>query len=41
MKGELVTTFERKATEIVSRIFEEDEPVLITQYGFPAAYLVD
>lgn len=41
MKVELVTTLKRKATEIISRISEEHEPVLITQHGLPAAYLVD
>ncbi len=41
MKTELVTTLKRKATDIISRISEEQEPVLITQHGLPAAYLVD
>ena len=41
MKTELVTTLKRKATDIISRISEEHEPVLITQHGLPAAYLVD
>ncbi len=41
MKTELVTTLKRKATDIISRISKEHEPVLITQHGLPAAYLVD
>ena len=41
MKTELVTTLKRKATDIISRISKEHEPVLITQRGLPAAYLVD
>lgn len=41
MKTELVTTLKRKATDIISRMSEEHEPVLITQHGLPAAYLVD
>jgi len=41
MKTELVTTLKRKATEIISRLAEERDPVLITQHGVPAAYLVD
>lgn len=41
MKTELVTTLKRKATDIISKISEEREPVLITQRGLPAAYLVD
>lgn len=31
----------RKATEIIAEIGAEREPVLITQHGRPAAYLVD
>ena len=41
MKTELVTTLKRKATDIISEINREHEPVLITQHGHPAAYLVD
>ena len=41
MKTELVTTLKRKATDIISRITTDHEPVLITQHGLPAAYLVD
>ena len=41
MKTELVTTLKRKATEIISEITRKHEPVLITQHGLPAAYLVD
>lgn len=41
MKTELVTTLKRKATDIISQITREHEPVLITQHGLPAAYLVD
>ena len=41
MRAELVTTLKRKATDIIAQISEEREPVLITQHGLPAAYLVD
>ena len=41
MRSELVTTLKRKATEIISALGQDHEPVLITQYGKPAAYLVD
>jgi prevent-host-death family protein len=41
MKTELVTSLKRRATEIISELQEERAPVLITQHGRPAAYLVD
>jgi prevent-host-death family protein len=41
MKTELVTTLKRKATEIISDLQDERDPILITQHGKPAAYLVD
>ncbi len=41
MRTELVTTLKRKATEILSELARERAPVLITQHGRPAAYLVD
>jgi prevent-host-death family protein len=41
MKVELVTTLKRKATEILGALAEDQEPVLITQHGLPAAYLLD
>lgn len=41
MKTELVTTLKRKATDIISEITRKREPVLITQHGLPAAYLID
>lgn len=41
MRTELVTTLKRKATEIIAELSEGHEPVLITQHGRPAAYLVD
>ena len=41
MKTELVTTLKRKATEIIDNLQNERVPVLITQHGRPAAYLVD
>jgi prevent-host-death family protein len=41
MKVELVTTLKRKATEILGDLAQDQEPVLITQHGRPAAYLVD
>lgn len=41
MRAELVTTLKRQATEILSRLQRDHEPVLITQHGIPSAYLVD
>ena len=41
MRTELVTTLKRKATEIISEVDRERMPVLITQHGRPAAYLID
>lgn len=41
MRTELVTTLKRKATELLSEIAKDKEPILITQHGLPSAYLVD
>ena len=41
MKTELVTTLKRHATRVLSELRESGEPVLITEHGKPAAYLVD
>ena len=41
MRTELVTTLKRRATEIIAELETERDPVLITQRGRPAAYLVD
>jgi len=41
MRTELVTTLKRQATKILERIRLEKEPLLITEHGKPAAYLVD
>ena len=41
MKTELVTTLKRQATRILSTLDEEKDPILITEHGRPAAYLVD
>ena len=40
MRSELVTTLKRRATEIINDLAEHQEPVLITQHGQPAAFLV-
>lgn len=40
MRTELVTTLKRKATEIIADLNSGQEPVLITQHGKPAAYLM-
>lgn len=40
MRTELVTTLKRKATEIIAELESDQEPVLITQHGKPAAYLM-
>jgi prevent-host-death family protein len=41
MKTELVTSLKRNATEILADLSADGEPILITQHGRPAAYLVD
>ena len=41
MRTELVTTLKRKATELLSELSRDREPILITQHGLPSAYLVD
>ena len=41
MKTELVTTLKRQATRILADLHESKDPVLITEHGAPAAYLVD
>lgn len=41
MRSELVTTLKRRATEIIGGLAKDREPVLITQHGEPAAFLVD
>ena len=41
MRTELVTTLKRQATELLSDIQRDKEPILITQHGLPSAYLID
>lgn len=41
MRTELVTTLKRQATELLSELDRDREPILITQHGVPSAYLVD
>lgn len=41
MRTELVTTLKRHATELLSDLERDKEPILITQHGLPSAYLVD
>ncbi len=41
MKVELVTNLKRRATQIIKELNRNNEPILITQHGKPAAYLVD
>lgn len=41
MKTELVTTLKRHATRVLAELRNSGEPVLITEHGIPAAYLVD
>lgn len=41
MRTELVTNLKRQATNILQRLHEDKEPVLITEHGKPSAYLVD
>ena len=41
MKTELVTTLKRRATHLISEVHKDRTPILITEHGRPAAYLVD
>ena len=41
MKTELVTTLKRQATRLIAELREDPVPVLITEHGRPAAYLVN
>jgi prevent-host-death family protein len=41
MRTELVTTLKRQATDLLSDIERDKEPILITQHGLPSAYLLD
>lgn len=41
MRTELVTTLKRQATELLSDLERDKEPILITQHGLPSAYLID
>lgn len=41
MRTELVTTLKRHATELLSELERDKEPILITKQGLPSAYLVD
>lgn len=41
MRTELVTTLKRKATQLLADLKRQSEPIMITQHGLPAAYLVD
>ena len=41
MKTELVTTLKRQATRLITELQGDHAPILITEHGKPAAYLVD
>ena len=41
MRTEIVTSLKRKATKIIADLNKNREPILITQHGKPAAYLID
>ena len=41
MKTEIVTTLKRQATRMIADVRESRTPLLITEHGRPAAYLVD
>ena len=41
MKTELVTTLKRQATRILGDLRADRAPVMITEHGKPAAYLID
>ena len=40
MKTQLVTSLKRRATKIIAGLQREKTPILITQHGKPAAYLL-
>ena len=37
----MITTLKRQAARLISEIQEDRSPILITEHGKPAAYLVD
>jgi prevent-host-death family protein len=41
MRTELVTSLKRKGTDLISEISLNREHIMITQQGFPSAYLMD
>jgi prevent-host-death family protein len=41
MRTEIVTTLRRQATKLLEELRESKDPILITEHGKPAAYLVD
>lgn len=41
MRTELVTTLKRQASELLSDLARDREPIMITQHGRPSAYLID
>ncbi len=41
MKTELVTTLKRQATRIIDNLRTDRDPIMITEHGKPAAYLID
>lgn len=41
MRTESVTTLKRLATELLSDLARDREPILITRHGLPSGYLVD
>ncbi len=41
MRTELVTTLKRQATRLIAELQDDPSPVLITEHGRPAAYLVN
>lgn len=41
MKTELVTTLKRQAMRVIVQLRADKTPVLITEHGKPAAYLID
>ena len=41
MRTKLVATLKRQATELLSELERDREPILIFHHGIPSAYLVD
>jgi prevent-host-death family protein len=41
MKTTILTNLKREASKILAELADDHEPILVTEHGKPAAYLVD